>query len=87
MYYRDPYVFKLRTYLGRLKTLRRMYRDFIVKDKANTCLLRKLILMSHIKTIISYILAKCHLDSIMISKRNNDCVPLEYKNLLYKIIE
>lgn len=87
MYYRDPCVFKLKTYLGRLKTLRRMYRDFMVKDRANTCLLRKLIIMSHIKTIISYMLAKFHLDSIMISRRNNGCVALEYKKLIYKIIE
>lgn len=87
MYYRDPCVLKLKTYLGRLKTLRRMYRDFMVKDRANTFLLRKLIIMSYIKTIISYMLTKCHFDSIMISRRNNGYVAPEYKNLIYKIIE
>lgn len=87
MFYRDPCVFKLKTYLGRMNTLCRMFQFFAKKDRDNASLLRKLILISHTKMILSFTLAKLHLDSLMISRRNHVCISTEYQELLNRMVE
>lgn len=87
MFYRDPCIFKLNTYLGRMKTLRRMYSDFINSDYENVSLLKKLIAKSYIKTIISFTFAKLHLDSLMIARRNQKNVDARYQKVLDLILE
>lgn len=87
MFYRDPCVFKLNTYLSRMKILRRMYRDFIKSDNKNVSLLKKLIFKSYIKSVISFTLAKLHLDSLMIARRNQKNVDVKYQIVLDVILK
>lgn len=86
MFYRDPLVFKLKTYLSRMRILRKMYRSLIKTDSANASYLRKLILGSYIRTILSFTLSKLRLDFIMISKRNDPVLSSNYKDILNAII-
>lgn len=87
MFYRDPLVFKLKTYLSRMRILRKMYRCFIITDTINAWYLRKLLLGSYIKSILSFILSKLGLDSVMISRRNQYIPSDTYKDILNTIVK
>lgn len=86
MFYRDPCVFKLKTYLFRMKTLRIMYSNYIDSDKENATYLRKLIYKIYIKTVFSYVLSKLGLDSVMISRRNQSCEITQYQSILNNVL-
>ncbi len=64
-----------------------MYRDFIKSDNKNVSLLKKLIFKSYIKSVISFTLAKLHLDSLMIARRNQKNVDVKYQIVLDVILK
>lgn len=76
MFYRDPLVFKLKTYLSRMRVKKTMYRDLMQTNEADRSYLRKLIFMRNVRICLSYTLSKLHLDFLLIKRRNNiveDC--------------
>ena len=76
MFYRDPLVFKLKTYLSRMRVKKTMYRDLMQTGVTDRWYLRKLIFMRNVRMCLSYTLSKLHHDSLLIKRRNTiveDC--------------
>lgn len=88
LFYRDPLVFKLSTYLYRQKRLRSAYRQFECLLPAYKTTIFKCIVRSYVKTILSSILSFLHQDKRMIAKRNKaieSSEVAEYQKILDKV--
>lgn len=83
LFYRDPLVFKLSTYMHRQKQMREVFKKSnYLKNKP--ILLKKMIIGSYLKGYLSIILHLLKLDEKMISRRNQPCDKINNYNTILK---
>jgi glycosyltransferase involved in cell wall biosynthesis len=87
MFYRDPYTFKLSTYLFRHKQKRRLCKYAHAEGVITTSEYINMMINSYIKGVLSGTLSLLNLDALMIKRRNTPIVnPTEYDSLLKTLI-
>lgn len=84
LFYRDPYKFKIRTYLFRKKQLRKMLKNNKHLIEGNT-VYYVFLLKIYFTTILSVILHYIGLDKIMLKKRNQNIDSSIYQDILDKL--
>ena len=88
LFYRDPLIFKLKTYKFRIDQKNKLLRgnDFL---KENKMLMNKFILENNIKKIVATFLSFIKKDDLLISKRNNVNLPIkqEWRNTLQNCVD
>jgi glycosyltransferase involved in cell wall biosynthesis len=81
MFYRDPFSFKIHTYLFRLKQKRKLYKNVIEENIITKGLYCRLMFQNYLKCAIAYILTIAKLDILMIKRRNSiieDCKEYQF---------
>lgn len=87
LFYRDPLVFKLKTYLFRLTQKDKLLQQNVFLQ-SNKSLLYKLLILNYLKKGIAMALSFFKMDQIMIRRRNNNqcAIDPEWKIVLESII-